>query len=199
MHHARVARANTGIPFPTHLKWMKRALCLRKGTENFWLPMERPTPADYREVIETWCKQCPVRPECLLNVMQKELLAKHTSRGVEGGATPSERTALKRKIKESKLCPTEGVWRWLNKKPISRLRESPQRKFTVTLTNKDGTVVYQHAGKTAHGAHTIAVRELRRRGGDLVATVKNPGNKIVDTLTLPIGRNRQRSSPSPGQ
>ena len=199
MLHARVARASTEIHLPTHLRWMEKAKCLRKGIDNFWLAQKRPTQDDYDEVIKTWCLPCPVRPECLVNAIQKETLAKHTSRGVEGGATPRERATLRRRIREAKVCVTLGVLRWLDKKPISRDRAPDKPKFTVTLTNSDGRLVYRQTANTSHGAHIIAVRELRLHSVStvIVATVKNPDNRIIEVLsshTYPY-RVRSRSVP----
>jgi hypothetical protein len=199
MKIARVAPANTERPFPIHLRWMEKARCLRKGTHNFWLPSKRPTPKQYEAVKREWCYPCPVRAECLLNVLRKETADRHTSRGVEGGATPRERMVLRRRIRDAQICMIEGVWRFLNKKPISRTLPTPsQRNFVVTITNKDAELIYEHKASAPKGAHMIAMRELRRLGGDLVASVRNPNGSVIEvmrTQDLPKQRVRSRRNP----
>lgn len=186
------------LPFPTRLRWMEKAKCLRKGTYHFWLKQSRPTPEQYQKVIETWCLPCPVRPECLLNVLRKENEAGHVSRGVEGGATPRERAILRKRIRDGKLCLAEGVWRWLNNKPLTRQFARKGDTYAVTISNEEGTLVYRGQGSTARGAHMIVVRELRLRTHDLIATIKRPDGKIIEVLRtqeIPTKKSRSRKSP----
>lgn len=191
------------LPYPTHLKWMEQARCLRKGTHNFWLPSKRPTPKQYEAVKREWCYPCPVRYDCLLNVLRKETADRHTSRGVEGGATPKERATLRRRIRDAQICMVEGVWRFINKKPISRKLPTPsQRTFTVTVTNDEGTLVYQNMASAPKGAHMIAMRELYQLEGRHVATVKNAHGAIIEVMTtqdLPKRRVRSRRNPFPAE
>lgn len=80
--------------------WAARAACRGADTEQFYPKGEAFTTADAR-VVETYCRSCPVRRECL-----EEALTRNEP-GIWGGLTDKQRKALKRP--RSRLsCPSCG-------------------------------------------------------------------------------------------
>lgn len=189
------ATVSIDVALPRNLHWMDQALCLRKGVKNFYLP-GRPTQSDYQRIKDQWCNKCPVRSDCLVTVIRQETKARYTSRGVQGGATPAERHALRRKIRDSRLCTVEGVWRWLHGLPLPRVAPPPNRLFKVTLTDPLGVLVYQNSATTPKGAHLIAVREQRRNNDELLGTVTCREGHVIEVLP-PIGRGKPQMTPCP--
>jgi len=198
MWHARVARASIEIRPQSNTQWMERAKCLRAGTENFWLKASRPRPLEYEAILDKWCRQCPVRPECLLRVIKQEIELRYTSRGVEGGCTPAERKLLRRYIREDKLCVTQAVWRFLNNHPMSKKPVKKTTDLTVLLYYPSGEVYTRRKAKTSHGANIIIRREQNLRPDlPLIGVVKKANGQIVDVKFPPsTERDQQQKNPS---
>lgn len=194
----RGATASTEFPLPSNLAWMKKARCLRKGHQKFYLS-GRPTPKDYEVVKKNWCLPCPVRAECLITCIRQEMKAKYTSQGIQGGATPIERKNIRRKIRDSNLCPVEVIWRWLHQKAVPRSDKLKTRYHKVTLLHSEtGAVVYENMATTPRGAHLIAVREQRVQGTELVGVVYCRTGHVIEIIP-PTGQGRPQSCPCPSQ
>jgi WhiB family transcriptional regulator, redox-sensing transcriptional regulator len=63
-------------------RWYNEAACIGADLEEFFSISGEQRPA----VIDVYCAQCPVRPECL-----QFALDTHNYHGVWGGTTPAER------------------------------------------------------------------------------------------------------------
>lgn len=80
--------------------WAARAACRGVDTELFYPKGESFTPAD-ASIIDTYCRSCPVRRECLEEALTR------TEPGIWGGLTEKQRKALKRP-RNRLSCPSCG-------------------------------------------------------------------------------------------
>ena len=113
--------------------------CRDQDTEMFF-----PAPADIveaRQVINTFCKQCPVMPECLEWALHVEGAAGHSGRaGIFGGTTARQRAEIARTRRkggpeESKVC--EGCGQLFFRREDERLRQWKERRFhTQSCANR---------------------------------------------------------------
>lgn len=163
--------ANIDSSLPQSMGWMARGKCLRIGLEKMFLE-GRPTKEDYQKVRDTYCTPCPVRGDCLHWIMVYEIKDRYISRGMWGGLTPDERRNLRRRIRESKLCITDVIRRWVKYGAISSPDTLPGARYAVRVVDAESKqIVFDGPANQERGAYTVAVREMHRHGRPTTAYV----------------------------
>ena len=96
------ARSVTGMPtvesvsvYETKLDWQNDAACKDKPIVLFVPDIEQPRERDYAAGV-AYCRECPVRVECLNYAMEYEQDQRYRF-GVFGGMTPHERSQYETK------------------------------------------------------------------------------------------------------
>lgn len=186
--------ANIDSSLPQSMGWMAKGKCLRIGLEKMFLE-GRPTKEDYQHSINSYCKPCSVRGDCLHWIMVYEIKDRYISRGIWGGLTPDERRNLRRRIRESKLCITDVIRRWVKYGAISSPDTLPDARYAVrVIDNVSRQIVFDGPANQERGAYTVAVREMHRHGRPATAYVTD---RVAETMEVMESSNyppkRQRS------
>jgi hypothetical protein len=80
--------------------WRDQAACIGAPDTAFFPTNTLTSQADTKRTINTWCRPCPVREQCLADAMRTEGLGGGKRHGIRGGLSGRGRTRLAATMKK---------------------------------------------------------------------------------------------------